>query len=1179
LSVLKGTDNSQTMLSNLLVKLSPSPPSSRKRQMEAYEQQTSSGMNTIFQQESSTNEFNKRIRPVQSQSLTRHEDYHHVRQQPRTLEIFVPGGQERERVYTRNYEIERKRSSSENLRMTQQRPTPQQRNDFEIEREYLRCLDDLTNEYEKLQQQNKPKQKTTYETTESFESVEQIVRRQPQIQTESTYHRSTSEGGIHRQLKPLSTYNVTRSDEDINRSEFSLHQKQRSQPIRIHSSSSSIPGETSIKYIRTERRPVEVVVPKPQIYTTQGEHSSTVVKDIRRQSRKITTNVHQDARRRTIEGQHDLRIIEQPITAEQTRPVQFTVPKPIPTEHSSTFVVKSKKGGRFHTLDISNSLERQRTLSGEHELRVIPEPIRSNRSQPVELLFPKPTFSTSTTTSSSHSATVVKQNRTPKSSVLFDNIQTRLKGEHDLRLIDRPIQPGPSDGVELIVPKSVTDTVDHTTTIVTETQPHRRVLEITGSGRKMASEHERKYYQEKVRVEEEIEVKVPKPKHQQVEHSSTIVKHSRGRGPIFEIDTSQQVIQGEHETKFYEDSIETQVDAMQLLVAKPKLPAEHSTTIVKGQRGPTQRVAIDYTRPIPGEYQTKHHHQPIESYSEMEFIVPKQQTTVLSDNYQSTSEYDERYVSSTYEYEEDKSLGEHTTTYLKQTRPKYEPVELVVDRPRQLPSVSKLITDIPSETQVTSIKPSRLHLIEDSSVKLDFNLNENNLQEQYDEMEIVLEKPLVRDSSSTVLANIQSGLELKSFHPTTTPRQTIEESSSTFTYQREQQTNDDILELRLRKPHIQDSTTTIVADVQSELNVQGPLKPTPYIQQTIDESTSTLTMDLNKPQQTKPFELIIPRIDQETSTNTILAQVEPTLAGLRAKLDVPSIEQSTSTFLLEQKKRFDEEVEIVMPKPKRFETSSTTMHADVDARLETKDIRPSQIQPEPSTSAFYFEETTNYVIPDAVELRMKQPTIGDSSTTLLANVKPTIDTQYVQRLGQIDQSLERSSSEIIYETRREQIQPSEVELILPRPRIQESTSVMLADIHSTLPPLQFPVKSSSDFIFEKDTLEKTPVDLRFQQQPSSHRLLSNLDETYVLGSTYQQDQTYGSPVIHADLNKPLELVFDVDGGNTSSVSQQYRRDYRTLTNTTGGIDTNSTLLTGAHYFFSYFLHSVFFSLQ
>jgi hypothetical protein len=542
--------------------MSPSPQLSRKRQIETVQQQSPLVNTQTYEQESSF----KRSRP-----LTRHEDHRRIRQYPKSLEIFVPTNtianeQEKQTTITRSYEYEKRRSTSENMKS-------QRRNDLEIGREFLRCLDDLTDEYEKLEKQKKSlnnrKQKSSYETKESYESFEKSYRHQP-TEFDNTYQRSFSEGLLHQRFKP----------------------------IRIHSSTNLIPGETSIKYVQTERTPVEVLVPKPQIFTTQGEHSSTIVKDIRQSNRRITTNIHQQPRRRTIEGQHELRIIEKPITSEQTRPVEFTIPKPMPSEHSSTFVVKSKKGGRFQTLDLSETLTNERTISGEHELRVISDSIRSNsHNKPVELLFPKPTFSSS---SSHHSTTVVKQNRTPKSTLLLDNIQTTLKGEHELRLVEKPIQSGITNSVELIVPKSVTDIAEHTTTMMTETQPHRRVLEITGSGKRMESEHERKYFHDTVRIEEEIEVKLPKQKHEQAEHSATIIKHSRGKGPIIEIDTTQRTIEGEHETRIFQDSIETKADAMQLLIAKPQIPAEHSTTLVKEQRGKSQRLKIDRTQSIPG---------------------------------------------------------------------------------------------------------------------------------------------------------------------------------------------------------------------------------------------------------------------------------------------------------------------------------------------------------------------------------------------------------------------------------------------------------------------------------------------------------------------------------------------------------------------------------------------------
>jgi hypothetical protein len=582
--------------------MSPSPPSSRKRQFEINQQlqQGSSPTNTrSYEQESSfiSSNNNKRSRPLQTQSLTRHEDHQRIRQYPRTLEIFIPTNtNEKETTIKRSYEYERRRSLSENSKQPR-------RNDLEIANEYLRCLDDLTDEYENLKRQKKSFDNQKTKTTENYESIEKISRHQP-IQIENTYQRSLSESLLYKRLKPIIRSDFTLSEDELFNMEYRLKHKERLKPIRIHSSTNSIPGETSIKYVLTERAPVEVLVPKPQILTRQGEHSSTIVKDTRHLSRKITTNIHQQPRRRTIEGQHELRIIEQPIKSNRTRKVEFTIPKPIekfPAEHSSTFLVKSKKGGRFHTIDISKSLTHERTIPGEHELRVISQPIRSNLyNKPVELLFPKPKYSSSSSSSSHHSSTIVKQNRTPKSSFIFDNIQTKIKGEHELRFIDKPIESGPGNSVELIVPKNVMDTAEHTTTIITETQPNRRVLEITGSGKKMESEHERKYFHDTVRIEEELEVKLPKQKYEQAEHSATVIKHSRGKGPIIEIDTTQRKIQGEHETKIFEDFIETKADEMQLLIAKPKIPAKHSTTVIKGQRGKLQTYAIDRTQPIPG---------------------------------------------------------------------------------------------------------------------------------------------------------------------------------------------------------------------------------------------------------------------------------------------------------------------------------------------------------------------------------------------------------------------------------------------------------------------------------------------------------------------------------------------------------------------------------------------------
>ena len=571
--------------------------------------ETSRGQNFTF--ESST--LSNRSRPViqsadRTQSLTRHDDYRRIRQHPKSLAVFVPSDTRSrgETTITRSYEYEleekRSHSSPNNVK-------PLRRDDFNIGREYRRCLNDLTDEYEKLQrQQNRRQSNVTYETTDEFQSVEQMSYRRPTAQNlssrfgyEDTYQRSLSEGLLHQRRQPLVSRNVAISEDELTKMEYRLQPKERLKPIHIHSSNTSIPGQTSVKYVQTERTPVEVRLPKPQIFSAQGEHSSTIFKDVQQSTRRITTNIHQPQRRKTIEGVHELRIIEQPIAYGRSQPVEFTVPKPVesaPVEHSSTFVVKSRKGGRFNTLDISQSLGSERTLAGEHELRIVEEPIRSNSyNQPVQLVFPKLTYPTS---SSHHSSTVVKQTRAPISSLRLDHIQTMLQGEHELRLFDRPIQAGPAESVELIVPKSVTETAEHTSTILTETQPRRRVLEIVGSGRTMPSEHERTYFLDTVRVEETVEVKLPKHKRPHGDHSATIVKHSRGQQPIIDIDTSRSVMQGEHEMRILNESIETRADAMHLLIAKPQQPAEHSTTVVKGQRGQSQRIALGNTSMIPG---------------------------------------------------------------------------------------------------------------------------------------------------------------------------------------------------------------------------------------------------------------------------------------------------------------------------------------------------------------------------------------------------------------------------------------------------------------------------------------------------------------------------------------------------------------------------------------------------
>ncbi|CAF3405101.1 unnamed protein product [Rotaria sp. Silwood1] len=1122
--------------------MSPSPPSSHKRQNQTA-QQSLINTHSLKQPSSliSSNNTNKRYRPSQSLSLTRTNNFQHVRQYPMKLEIFKPSSTnnreyEKQTTIIRNYDYEiqnRQRSSSENKKQ-------QYKNDFNMEQEYLRCLNDVKNEYENLQREKKSfdnrKNKTTYETTKQYENVEKTYHHhhhhQPrsinkiqnnisnQTETNNTCQRSLSETLLHKNFKPIIKTDITLSDENLKAMEYCLqHQQRLIKPIHIHSSANFIPGERSIKYVHTERSPVEIILPKPQITKTHEEHTSAIVKDIRNTNRGTMTTIHQKPRSRSIEGERELRIFQKPIET-------------LPIEQLSTNVIKSKTSDHLHTFNLNNTLTRQRTLSGEYKFRRIPEPMQTNLyNQQVNLLFPKSTH---------HSSTIVKQNRIPKSSIVLDNIQTKLKGEHELRLVDKPIQAGPTNSVELVVPKSITKIPEHTTTIVTEQQPHRRVLQVTGSGKKQISEHETKYFHDTVRIEEEIEVKLPKTKLEQVEHSATIIKHNRGKAPIIEIDATQKKIEGEHLIKILNEPIETTPDTMQLLVKKPKLSAEYSTTMIKEQHKQQQQIlTTDRTQPIPAEHQTRYHDRPIESYEKMDVSFSQQQpmhrkpfiyddrrneilhqhsltlidnsnyktdkgTELISskqpkgrfvDHYKSANDHNERFVSSTINEEE--TISEHKTTYLKQTHPKYGPVELVVDRPTILPSVSKLIADIPALPQITSIKSTEILSSENNSIE--FNSNSYKSYEQYDEMEIIDEKPSIHDSSKILITNIQ------------------------------------------------------------------PSKPTPYLQQPIEDSSTSLTMELNRNQQIEPFELIIPRIDMESSTSTILADVSPVIAGLHAKIDIPSnIEKLTSSYIFEQTKPLNNEIELIMPKPKHIETSTSTMIADVQAKLETKDIRPNEIQPETSTTTYYFDKTIDTIIPEPIELRMKQPIIGDSSTTVIAKVASPLDTKPIQLHTNTYRPLEHSLSTMPYETIFQQNQSSNIESILSRPQTQESTSITLTDIQPTFntsqkyiivaPPLENPLESSSQMILEENNIETETVELNSYQQSSSHTPLAKLDDTsrenevmYVLGfdNQQQQQQQYAPSTILANLNKPVEFVFNVENDNTSEISQQYRQDYST----------------------------------
>ncbi|CAF5105737.1 unnamed protein product, partial [Rotaria magnacalcarata] len=487
---------------------------------------------------------NKRYRPTESQSLTRATDFHHNRQYPMKLQNFQPSAtnnkeQQKQNKITTCYEYEfkkRRHSSSENNNQ-------QYRNDLNLQREYLDCLNDLTDEYKKFHRENNSlnnqKSKTTYETKEQYKHSEDVYRHLPTSvsrgEDQNTYQCSLSENLLHKQLKPIVKTVLTLSVDNLKTLEDSLkHQQRLVKPVHIHSSTNSIPDETSIKYVRAERLPVDVILTKSQITKTQGEHSSTVVKDVQHACRKVTTNIRQPLRRRTIEGQHELHVFDKPITSGKIQSVEFTISKPIeilPTKHSSTNITKSARGDCFHTVDIGSILTHQRTPSDPYDLCNRSGFIQSNLSKkPIEFSLP---------TSTHHSSTIVKLNRTPASSVFLDNIQTKIKSQREVRFADQPIQPHSANTVECIVPKSIMKQLEHTTTIVAEKQPSRHVY-----GKETRTKHDTKYFHDTVHIEEEIEVILPRRKREQVEHSATILKHSRGKEPIIEIDTTKRQIEG-----------------------------------------------------------------------------------------------------------------------------------------------------------------------------------------------------------------------------------------------------------------------------------------------------------------------------------------------------------------------------------------------------------------------------------------------------------------------------------------------------------------------------------------------------------------------------------------------------------------------------------------------------------
>lgn len=212
------------MLSDLLVEMSPSPPTVRKRLFETNSQQQQqqqylqrgSSMNSRAYEEAyeerrqssfTSANNNKRYRPLRAslertQSATREDEYYR-RQYPKSIDVFIPFDViERERnsragkstTMTQNYEFEmeeKRRSSS--LSGKQARRT-----ELDEETEYLRCLRELTDQFEKTKRQKKSsdnRKRTAIDTQEEYESVEEVFRQRPVTTTTTT---TTTEEVIQR---------------------------------------------------------------------------------------------------------------------------------------------------------------------------------------------------------------------------------------------------------------------------------------------------------------------------------------------------------------------------------------------------------------------------------------------------------------------------------------------------------------------------------------------------------------------------------------------------------------------------------------------------------------------------------------------------------------------------------------------------------------------------------------------------------------------------------------------------------------------------------------------------------------------------------------------------------------------------------------------------------------------
>ncbi|CAF1501672.1 unnamed protein product, partial [Didymodactylos carnosus] len=594
----------------------------------------------------------------------------------------------------------------------------------------------------------------------------------------------------------------------------------------------------------------------------------------------------------------------------------------VPTSHEYLSRSTTQSEGGFTTTSENyEQRERQRLHQTRTKDRSIPIRIASTSSIPDEIDVKYQAFDNSssmycenTFMSEKHERHYVSQSvenlLLPKQHIEqaehHSTSQQSTYGEHETKIIEEVIETL-VDELQLLIDKT-----DRSTTIMKEKHSKPQIYSPRPT-RPLLGEYELRIIDQSIGARNELQVVFPKQQ-PETEYQSTLQVQAKN----LTVDNQYGKMADEHLFTVLDSKLEvaTTENKVEFVIPKPIRDniahiEEHSTTVFKSigdvDRHFVRSRKISSSSDQSSDYGEGHSNQNVDVNKSI-YIYETEDTGYASG-------------------------GEHSTTYVQHVPAKFEPIDLVIDKPKIQPSISKIIADIQGQAQITSIRPTKIIQQEDSSVELMMDLSKQ--PEQYDEMEVILEKPKIRDSSSKVLANIQPGLELKSIRSTGALDQLQgTESSSSLTMQMKED-EDETMELRIAKPRVQDSSSILIADIQGELGVQGKLIASSLQQ---EDSSTAIVMDLStQKQEHAPFELIIPKFGVEKSTSTVVAQVAPTLAGIKTTISVPPSESSSSLFL-EQRLVPDELVDIILPKPK-IGSSSTTVIADVSAKLETKSIR------------------------------------------------------------------------------------------------------------------------------------------------------------------------------------------------------------------------------------------------